>query len=226
MAIIDLMMAEMDGEALGRTIKSDPLLKDTLCVMLTSRALQGDAAKAREAGFDAYLTKPIKKSHLLSVLGATFAGEPAFAPGRLQKEPNARHILPEDRKLRTHILLAEDNSINRKVALHMLSKLGYQTHAVNDGKEVLACLVLKPYDLILMDIQMPEMDGYEATRAIRKSQTAYSQIPIIAMTANAMKGDDEKCLRAGMDDYISKPVDAALLQEKIDRWVGRTHVLQ
>jgi CheY-like chemotaxis protein len=101
----------------------------------------------------------------------------------------------------------------------MLGKLGYQTRAVGDGKEVLECLALKPYDLILMDIQMPGMDGYEAARCIRKSKTAYSRIPIIAMTANAMKGDDEKCLEAGMDDYITKPVDALVLQKKIEYWI-------
>jgi signal transduction histidine kinase/DNA-binding response OmpR family regulator len=224
MAIIDSIMPEMDGETLGRTIRSDPLLQNTYCVLLTSRAMRGDAAKAREAGFDAYLTKPIKQSRLLSALCAIFSRKPAAAPGRLKKELITRHMLAEDQKQRMHILIAEDNAINQKVALHMLSKLGYNAQAVSDGKELLECLVLSPYDLILMDIQMPEMDGYEATRTIRKSQSAYSQIPIIAMTANAMKGYDEKCLLAGMDDYITKPVDATMLQEKIAYWIGRQHL--
>jgi two-component system sensor histidine kinase/response regulator len=223
MAIIDLMIPEMDGEALGRTIKGDPLLKQTYCVLLTSRAIRGDAARAREAGFDAYLTKPIKQSQLLSALSATFAGEPADVSGGLKKELVTRHVVAEDLKQRIHILLAEDNPINQKVALHMLGKFGYKAQAVNNGKEVLECLALTSYDLLLMDIQMPEMDGYEATRAIRKSQKAYSQIPIVAITSNAMKGDDEKCFEAGMDDYISKPIDATMLQKKIDHWISRAH---
>jgi CheY-like chemotaxis protein len=103
----------------------------------------------------------------------------------------------------------------------MLDRLGYQARAVGDGKEVLEHLIRNPYDLILMDIQMPGMDGFEATHAIRTSRSAYRRIPIIAMTANAMKGDDEKCLEAGMDDYIAKPIDAGMLQEKLRRWTGR-----
>jgi signal transduction histidine kinase/DNA-binding response OmpR family regulator len=223
MAIIDFMMPEMDGQALGQAIKSDPLLKETYCVMLTSRAMRGDAARARQVGFDAYLTKPIKQSQLLSALHATFAREPAAAPGRSKKELVTRHVLTEDRKQRMHILLAEDNDINQQVALHMLRNFGYKAQAASNGKEVLECLALRTYDLILMDIQMPEMDGYEATRAIRKSQIIYNQIPIIAMTANAMKGDDEKCFEAGMDDYIAKPIDATMLQQKIEHWISKTH---
>jgi signal transduction histidine kinase/PleD family two-component response regulator len=222
LVIIDFMMPEMDGEALGRTIKSDPLLQDTYCVMLTSRAMRSDAARARETGFDAYLTKPLKQSQLMKTLCATFAREPAAASDRSKKEPVAHHAVPEKRKQQIHILIAEDNAINQKVALHMIAKFGYKAQAASNGKEVLECLAIRPYDLILMDIQMPEMDGYEATRAIRKSQIGYNQIPIIAMTANAMKGDDNKCLEAGMDDYIAKPIDATMLQRKIDYWISKT----
>ncbi|MGD8836027.1 MAG: response regulator [Desulfobacteraceae bacterium] len=223
MAIIDFMMPEMDGQVLGRTIKSDPLLKQTYCVLLTSRAMRGDAARAREVGFDAYLTKPIKQSQLVSALCATFAREPLAASDRSKKELVTRHVVAEDRKRRVHILLAEDNATNQKVALHMLHKLGYIAHTANSGKEVLECLGHRSYELILMDIQMPEMDGYEATRAIRKSKITCRQIPIIAMTANAMKGDDEKCFEAGMDDYIAKPIDATMLQQKIEHWIGKRH---
>jgi signal transduction histidine kinase/DNA-binding response OmpR family regulator len=222
-AIIDFMMPEMDGEALGRIIKSDPLLRSTYCVLLTSRAMRGDAASAREAGFEAYLTKPIKRSQLLSALYAIFAGEPAAIPGKLKKELVTRHVLAESRKQQMSILLADDNIVNQKVALLMLGKFGYKAQAVSNGKEVLECLVLRSYDLILMDIQMPEMDGYEATRAIRKSQAGYSKIPIIAMTANAMKGDDDKCFEAGMDDYIPKPIDVTMLQKKVDHWISKIH---
>jgi CheY-like chemotaxis protein len=223
MAIIDFMMPEMDGETLGRSIKNDPLLKNTYCVLLTSRAMRGDAAIMREVGFDAYLTKPIKSSQMLSALHTVFAEEPAAVPDRLKKEIVTRHTLAEDRKQQIHILLAEDNVINQKVALNMLDKFGYNAQAVSDGKEVLKSLTLRHYDLILMDIQMPKMDGFETTRAIRNSQTAYSKIPIIALTADAMKGDDERCFNVGMDDYISKPIDPAVLKEKIKHWSDGRH---
>jgi signal transduction histidine kinase/DNA-binding response OmpR family regulator len=218
LAVVDFMMPEMDGEALVRAIKSDALLKGTYCILLTSRAMQGDAASAREAGFDAYLTKPIKQSRLLHALCAAFTEAHPSVPAALNTASPVDDFL-EDQKPRIQILLAEDNAINRKVALHMLDRLGYQAQAVCDGKDVLEQLALRSYDLILMDIQMPAMDGFEATRAIRASRSAYSRIPIIAMTANAMKGDDEKCLEAGMDDYIAKPIDADMLQEKIRHWV-------
>lgn len=223
MTIIDVMTPEMGGEALGRTIKSDPLLKDTYCIQLTSRKIRGDAAGIRRTGFDACLTKPIKQSQLLNVLCTIFAVEPAPVPVSLQKAMDMQHRLRPDPNQRPRILLAEDNAINQKVALHMLDKLGYQARAVNDGKKVIECLALEPYDLILMDIQMPAMDGFATTRIIRESHNDSRRIPIIAMTANAMKGDDEKCLSAGMDDYIAKPVDAAILEEKIKLWIGKTH---
>lgn len=223
LAVIDFMMPEMDGETLCRTIKSDPLLKDTYCVLLTSRAMRGDAAKADAAMFDAYLTKPVRHSQLLKALCATFTREPVTVVGESKRETAGGDLMAEASKQRVQILLAEDNPINQKVALHMLGKLGYQARAVCDGKEVLANLARRPCDLVLMDIQMPGMDGYEAARSIRKSTTAYSRIPIIAMTANAMKGDDKKCLEAGMDDYITKPVDALELQKKIEYWIGRRH---
>jgi signal transduction histidine kinase/CheY-like chemotaxis protein len=225
MVITDFIMPEMDGEALGRIIKNDPLLQNTYCVLLTSRAMRGDAKRAREIGFEAYLTKPIKRSQILSALRSVFASGPVALPERSKKELVTRHRVAEDQKQQIHILLAEDNIVNQKVALHMLGKLGYKTQVVSDGKEALACLERKPYDLILMDIQMPEMDGYEATCAIRDSQAAYNKIPIIALTANAMKGDDEKCYQAGMDDYLAKPIDAALLKEKIKHWIGREHLV-
>ena len=221
MAIIDFMMPEMDGEALVRAIKSDPLLKGTRCALLTSRAMQGDTASAREAGFDAYLTKPIKQSQLLRALCAVFAAGPPAVPGEQKQEPSGGDVSQQDPKQQIHILLAEDNAINRKVALHMLDRLGYQAWAVSDGKEVLEHLLRKPCDLILMDIQMPGMDGFETTHTIRTSRSTYRRIPIIAMTANAMKGDDDKCLQAGMNDYIAKPIDAGMLQEKIRHWTGR-----
>ena len=220
LAIIDVMMSEMDGETLGRIIKNNPLLQNTCCVLLTPRVMSGNVARVREKGFDAYLTKPIKRSQLFSVLQAVFARDPAGIPGNLKKNPMTCFALAEHQKQQIHILLAEDNPINQKVALNMLGRFGYHTCAVGNGKQVLESLALRHYDLILMDIQMPEMDGLETTRAIRESQSNYNRIPIIALTANAMKGDDEKCYAAGMDDYIPKPIDATTLVEKIRHWTG------
>jgi signal transduction histidine kinase/DNA-binding response OmpR family regulator len=223
MVIVDFMMSEPDGEALGKAIKNDPLLKSTYCVLLTSNTMRGDAASAFHAGFDVFLTKPIKPSQLRNALRITFAGEQVSAQHGSRKGLLTRHHLSENRKQQIRILLAEDNATNQKVALHMLDKLGYKAHAVNDGKQVLESLEHSQYDLILMDVQMPEMDGYETTHRIRKSRGDYNRISIIAMTANAMKGDDEKCFNAGMNDYIAKPIDPRILQEKLDYWVARIH---
>ena len=130
-----------------------------------------------------------------------------------------RTITPDSCEQRRWILVAEDNAINRKVAMHILRKFGYNALAASNGKEVIDYLSRRNYDLILMDIQMPELDGFETTRIIRESDKAYNQIPIIAMTANAMKGDDDKCIKAGMNDYIPKPIDADTVKRKIEHWI-------
>ncbi len=132
-----------------------------------------------------------------------------------------RHSVAEDKERRIRILLAEDNIINQKVALRHLEKIGYQADAVANGKEVLSALERIPYDLVLMDVQMPEMDGFEATAAIRRKERATGgHIPIIAMTAHAMKGDRERCLGAGMDDYVPKPIQPQSIIDVIGRWVN------
>ncbi len=173
-------------------------------------------------GFAAYLTKPLKQSQLYDCL-VTVLNNGAGEAGR--KQLVTRHTIAEERKLNLKILLAEDNIVNQKVARKMLQKFGCQVDCVANGKEAVVAVRQLPYDMVLMDCQMPEMDGYEATAAIRKAgseergaQNDISRIPIIAMTANAMKGDREKCLDAGMDDYISKPVNATKLKEAIDKW--------
>jgi signal transduction histidine kinase/CheY-like chemotaxis protein len=223
-ALIDLVMPEMDGIALGQAIKRDPLLKNTHGILMTCRTMGCDALAARKAGFDAFLTKPVKKSSLLSALGGTCDTNFLAASDRPKKDPVAvSRTLHSDKAYRRRILVAEDNPINQKVAMHMLHKFGYEAQAASNGKEVLESLSRDMYDLILMDIQMPELDGFETTRIIRESRKNYSHIPIIAMTANAMKGDDRKCISTGMDDYISKPIDADVLKQKIDFWVGSAH---
>jgi signal transduction histidine kinase/DNA-binding response OmpR family regulator len=220
--LIDLVMPEMDGIALGQAIKRDPMLKVTHCVLMTCRTMSSDA-KARDAGFNAYLTKPVKKSQLLRVLRGKFNGDFVAIPDRSKKESVAAAPASNGDNQHRCILVAEDNAINQKVALHMLRKFGYAAQAAGNGNEVLECLSRKTYDLILMDIQMPELDGIQTTKIIRKSDKTHRQIPIIAMTANAIKGDADKCLHAGMDDYISKPVDADTVRQKIDFWIGRAH---
>ena len=214
MAILDFMMPGTDGESLGRAIKNDPELKDTRMVMLTSRGMRGDAARASDLGFEAYLTKPIRQSHLLDAILSVF-GKQNDGGQAAGDEIITRHSLAESRKHQRRILLVEDNAVNQKVALIHLKKYGYCAEVACNGREALEAVEKCRYDLILMDIQMPEMDGYEATRAIRG---AGHSLPIVAMTANAMKGDREKCLEAGMNDYLSKPVNPKELLEKILFW--------
>jgi PAS domain S-box-containing protein len=214
MAIIDFMMPGMDGEALGRAIKESPVLKDTHLILLTSRGMRGDAARARSMGFEAYLTKPIKQSPLYNAILAVFGKrqDPKYSQ---DSGMVTLHSLAETNKRKLRILLTEDNAVNQKVALIHLRKFGFSVDVAENGKEAVEAMKKGCYDLILMDIQMPEMDGHEATRTLRK---AGYDLPIIAMTANAMKGDREKCLEAGMNDYLSKPVNPKELLAKIEQW--------
>jgi len=226
LVLADMITPGMDGEALGRAIKADPALKETRLVMVSSFGQRGDAARLEAIGFVGYLVKPIKPSILfdcvVTVLGEHVgeAGGPAPAP------LVTRHSLAEDTARAkaargdARILLAEDNIVNQKVALKILDRLGYRADAVTNGKEAVETLKAIPYDLVLMDCQMPEMDGYQTTGAIRKMEGGDKHTPVIAMTAHAMEGDRERCLEAGMDDYIAKPVDPKALADVLDKWLG------
>ncbi len=217
-AIIDMMMPDMDGNKLALLIKENKTLVSTRILMLTSCGMRGDGADMKNIGIDGYFNKPIKQSDLydaiISVLGST----------RTQREKSSkkqlitRHTLKESKKQTVRILVAEDNMINLKVAIHLLKKFGYKPDTAANGKEAVKAVEKTPYDLILMDVQMPEMDGYEATQKIRAMNNR-KDIPILAMTANAMKGDREKCLKAGMNDYITKPVKPENLLETITAWI-------
>jgi PAS domain S-box-containing protein len=214
-ALLDMNMPEMDGETLGRLILGDNRLAGTRCVILTSAAMRGDAERLRQAGFAAYLTKPLKEDHIRRCL-ATLRGEPARPPAT----PPAlitRHSLAESSRPKLRILVVEDNLINQKVAQGMLAKLECQVTIAGDGRQALATLATERFDLVLMDCQMPEMDGFEATRRIRANDPPVldPQVPIIAMTANAMQGDRERCLESGMDDYIAKPIGEAQIRALI-----------
>ena len=220
LAVLDMQMPEMDGLDLARAVKSDPAIAGTRLVLLTSLGLLTSADDLRATGIEVCLSKPVRQSRLLDALAGVLGGASApasrvprlAAPGR-----------PRAHRLR--VLVAEDNVINQKVALRQLRKLGFTADAVANGLEVLEALQRIPYDVVLMDCQMPELDGYEATRRIRAqeaeaarhSPTAKPHVHIIAMTASAMQGDRDKCLAAGMDDYLSKPVREAELDAVLAR---------
>jgi CheY-like chemotaxis protein/HPt (histidine-containing phosphotransfer) domain-containing protein len=222
-AIVDMQMPEMDGEALGRTIRSDPRLDRLRLVLLTFVGIRGDAQRFAKAGFDAYLTKPIRSLELRSVLSQVLTGADTEKPGSKQivTRHSAREKLDLTPSAKARILIAEDNPTNQKLALGILHKFGLTAVAVSNGAEAVEALAESAYDLVLMDIQMPEMDGLTATQTIREpgSPVLDHQVPIIAVTANAMPGDREKCLAAGMNDYVSKPIDPEKLAAAIERWL-------
>src|SRR5258705_2479487 len=221
LTVLDLMIQAKDVLELARAIKSDPDLAEIHLVLLTSYGQRGDSANAREAGVAAYLTKPVRQSQLFHCLARVVnqpmvlgeQSQPADATAGLVTEhiPGERLVMSD--KL---ILLAEDNIVNQKVAIRQLLKMGYRADAVANGCEALEALTRIRYDLVLLDCQMPEMDGYEATAEIRRREGASMHIPIVAMTANALQGDREKCIAAGMDDYISKPVKPEELQRVLE----------
>jgi signal transduction histidine kinase/CheY-like chemotaxis protein len=219
-AILDMQMPEMDGKSLGQKIKQDHDLKNTILVLMTSMGKRGDAKQFEKIGFSAYLTKPVKQSHLYDCL-ATVTGIQKESDKEQSAAIVTRHTLAEDRKRNVRILLVEDNAINQMVAVNILNKFGYNADAVANGQEAVKKLEIISYDIVLMDCQMPEMDGYEATRVIRnlESKVLNHNIPVIAMTANAMKGDREKCIEAGMDDYIAKPVNPQELADMLEKWI-------
>ena len=240
LAIIDMQMPGMDGKMLGRVIKSDERLASTKLIMLTSVGMQGDSRTFNEIGFSGYLSKPVKIKELFGVLSLIVQNDDqkrVSQSGCINRH-TVRESLPDFRHRKWHILLVEDNITNQKVALGILKKLGLKAHAVANGLEAIAALESIHYDLVLMDVQMPEMDGYEATKRIRSHQAHDGQghthtvstkinpsIPIIAMTAHAMQGDREKCIDAGMNDYISKPVKPPELALKINKWLDHKNDL-
>jgi CheY-like chemotaxis protein len=212
-AILDLMMPEMDGFELARTIKADPQLNNTRLVLLTSSGREGESIISQDVGIAGYLTKPVRQSQLFDCLASVVGNrDESLRPGANRSKSTPRTLETLVRYNQKLILLAEDNIVNRKVALRQLQRLGYRAHAVTNGREAVDAVLSKPYDLVLMDCQMPEMDGYEATAEIRRREGDAKHTFIVAMTANALKGDRERCLAAGMDEYISKPVQSEILK--------------
>jgi CheY-like chemotaxis protein len=222
-AILDLMMPGMDGFELARQIKANPAHEAMRLILLTSFSERGHSLTAQQAGIDAYLAKPlVRKSQLLACLNQTIAISavhiPAADPGEIRASEQG--VLYSGR-----ILIAEDNAINQRVAVRQLEKLGYRADVAANGLEVLEALVRIPYDLIFMDCQMPEMDGYEATAAIRALPNSTAKIAIIALTANVMAGERERCIAAGMDDYLSKPIRAVNLADMLNRHLPKKNRL-
>ncbi len=235
-AVLDMLMPGKDGLQLAQEIKSHPQGAGIRLIVLTSLIQPGHAERARRAGFAAYLTKPVRHDQLQGCLRVVFGLQgsaspiapgmdtgPAIVPALI-----TRHTLAEQRA-RPRILVAEDNVVNQKLAVRMLERLGYQPDVVSNGQEAVAAFERETYAAIVMDCQMPAMDGYEATRRIRERQqtsdasSARAHIPIIALTANAMPGDRERCKAAGMDDYLSKPVKTDDLARILERWAPLTN---
>ncbi len=216
--LLDAHMPEMDGFALAREIQMEPRFRAASVMMLSSTDLEGDAARCREMGIDLYVTKPICRPELQNAI-LTALGESRPLTDSTSGE-GARVVAGNKRALR--ILLAEDNAVNQRVVLRLLEKQGHSLVIASNGLEAVEAFEAEEFDVVLMDVQMPQMGGFEATAVIReKERNRAGRIPIIALTAHAMKGDRERCLDAGMDDYVSKPIQAKELFETIDRVVAR-----
>ncbi len=218
-AILDIHLPKMNGRLLGAKIKEDPDLKTTQLILMSNTGVKGDALNAWELGFNAYFTRPVDP-HLiyqciLTLIGRQFKEKSE----RGQTQLITRYSLQEIRDKKVHILLAEDNKVNQKLAFKILEKKGYRVDIVENGHEAIAALEKTCYDLVLMDLQMPGLGGLEATRIIRSemSNVRNHQIPIIAMTAHVMKEDRDKCMEVGMDGYVSKPINKDRLFEEIEK---------
>jgi len=218
-AVIDLQMPGMDGEALGRAIQADQRLSDIRMVMMTSLGARGDARRFAAAGFAGYLTKPVRHPELKALLAQCLTdGSGEGTPPPLATRHSIREFKGSS-GAPARILIVEDNVTNQQVAQGIIEKLGLRANAVGNGLEALKAIETIPYDLVLMDVQMPEMDGLTAARRIRELSAESRSMPIIAMTAHALTGDRERCVEAGMDDYITKPVTPQALAGLLDRWL-------
>ncbi len=229
-AILDYQMPEMDGEMLGQTIKCDPLLRDIELIMLSSLGQESEVRKRlKKIGFAAYLIKPARQSELLATLTNIWDAHCGHRTIDLisDHQPLLRaHEAPvtdsPDRPfMGTRVLLAEDNTTNQIIAAMTLRNLGCKVDIAADGLQAIQRIEKFPYDIVFMDCEMPEMDGFEATAVIRGRPDSKSQLPVIAVTAQAMQGDKERCLLAGMNDYISKPVKQEDFAAALKRWAGK-----
>ena len=216
-AIVDMQMPEMDGIQLGALIKEDPILACTHLIMLTSQGIRGDAEKFSQVGFSGYLNKPVDQSALYNTL-LRVSGISSPNQSVITSYNAHQHV-----QFNARILVVEDNVTNQLVAQYILEEFGIQPDITANGEEAIKALETLPYDLVFMDCQMPILDGYEATKQIRDihSKVLDSTIPIVAMTANAMQGDREKCINAGMNDFISKPVESSKILQALQNWLPK-----
>jgi signal transduction histidine kinase/CheY-like chemotaxis protein len=227
LALLDHLMPEMDGEQLGALIRNDPALSHIALVLFTSSGRRGEAQRFADVGFDGYLVKPLRPSLLQDALAAVLGARESGARDTII----TRHMLAEDHGMaprarltdasQARVLVAEDNAVNVKVATRMLAKYGCRVDVAANGLEAVELFGQLPYDIVFMDCQMPEMDGFEATAEIRRMEGDARHTPIVALTANAMSGDRERCLASGMDDFISKPIKEEALASALSRWTGK-----
>jgi len=227
--LLDHQMQGMDGVEVAGAIKADPAIRDTVVVLLTSVGQWCELKRTEGARVDASLVKPVRQSQLMKTLAAAWSKKLEIAPeGRSPSARGAaRGAVQVDSKLAgefaglaVRVLVAEDNPVNRKVATLMLGKLGIRPDLAANGAEAVQMFEVTPYDLIFMDCQMPELDGYAASRKIRSREQPGHRVTIVAMTAEAMEGSREACLEAGMDDYISKPVKRNEICEALRKWLA------
>jgi two-component system, sensor histidine kinase and response regulator len=213
LVLTDINMPEMDGFALAEQIRCNPELSPVTVMMLTSGGYRGDGERCRSLGILFYLYKPVRKRELLTAI-LTALGQPGTPSSAVAM--SARETQPSGQGQALHILLVEDNRVNQIVATRLIEKMGHSVTVADNGQAALSLLATQRFDLALMDIQMPQMDGLTATRKIRESEKSTQRhLPIVAMTAHAMKGDRERCIEAGMDGYVSKPISSLLLEEAL-----------
>ncbi len=215
--ILDMQMPDMDGEETLQEIKRDPKTSATNVIILTSMGLRGDAKRLELIGASGYLLKPIRQSQLCEAI-VTVANRKSGGINTPTLPLVTRHTLSENQRDKVRILLAEDNRINQKLTVIMLAKSGYKLDVVENGQQAVDAVLKGDYHLVLMDVQMPVLDGLEATHLIREQEQPGNHIPIIAMTAHAMKGDMERCINAGMDAYLSKPLNPKEVLAAIEYW--------
>ena len=218
--LLDGQMPDMDGFSLAKIIHKDPTLVGATVMMLTSAAHMGDAARCRELGIAAYMVKPVRQRELLEAISALVQQGP-----KVKTDPLVTpHKLREDRN-RRRVLLAEDDSVNQKLAQRLLEKRGFEVTIAGDGRAALRAFEKETFDIVLMDVQMPDLDGIAATVAIReREKLSGGHVPIIAMTAHALKGDEERCVAAGMDGYVTKPIRTVELFAAIDKILSRATI--
>jgi CheY-like chemotaxis protein len=224
LAVLDMQMPGTDGITLARTIKADQVIASTQLIIMSSVGQRHDCTSLQASGVARCLAKPVKQINLFDcILNVMAEHLQAVAVGRREQLPASRNESHGNGAVRPHsrgrVLLAEDNPVNQRVALHQLARLGYSADAVGNGREAVAALAQVPYDLVLMDCQMPDMDGYQATVEIRSRESGGPRTPIVAMTASVLDGERQKCLEAGMDAYLSKPVKMDDLRTMLSQWI-------